>query len=302
LRLIQGALTGVVASATALAISIVPRSRMGMAVGMVQMSAFAGTACGPLLGGFVADHAGYRLSFAVSGGLFLLAGVLTVLFVTENFVPLPPDAGQPGLSGLIRDIRTRGRDRQLLIMMVVLFSAQFGVNVVQPMLPLYIQALDPGESAATITGLIFTVAGLVAAISSVLWGRLGDRLGYRRLLIGMALGAGLIYIPQALVNSVGQLVFLRGVLGIFDGGLLPTANALIASSQPATKPGERSAHGTTYGLVYLANGLGNALGPLTGGLVSATFGLRAVFLVTAGILLLIAAYLPFGIRPPPRRS
>jgi hypothetical protein len=124
-------------------------------------------------------------------GLFLLAGVLTVLFVTEDFVPPPPrQAGSTGLSGLRRDIRSRGADRQLLVMMVVLFSAQFGVSVVQPRLPLFVEELDPTQSAATLTGLSFTVAGVVAAVSSLIWGRLGDRIGYRRLLIVMALGAG----------------------------------------------------------------------------------------------------------------
>src|SRR5581483_8539009 len=171
------------------------------------------------------------------------AGILTVLFVREKFVPPPPDQTKTGLTGILRDIRTRGRDRQLLIMMVVLFSANFGVNVVQPMLPLFVQYLDPAESTATVTGLIFTVAGVVAAISSIVWGRLGDRIGYRRLLIAMALGAGLIYIPQGLVVSVLQLIALRGILGIFDGGLLPSANALVASSQPAEKAGTSGSHG-----------------------------------------------------------
>ena len=295
LRLVQGAMTGVVAAASALAISFVPRNRIGTALGLIQMSSFAGNAVGPSLGGFTADHFGYRLSFVVSGALFIVAGVLTVLFVREKFVPPPPDQTKAGLSGILRDIRTRGRDRQLLIMMLVLFSANFGVNVVQPMLPLFVQYLDPAESTATVTGVIFTVAGVVAAVSSLIWGRLGDRVGYRRLLIGMALGAGLIYIPQALVANVLQLIVLRGILGIFDGGLLPSANALIASSTP---PGQRAeqAHGTTYGLVYLANGMGFALGPLSGGLIAATLGLRNVFFVTAAILLVIGIYLPFGVK------
>jgi len=300
LRLVQGAMTGVVAAASALAISFVPRSRVGSALGLIQMASFAGNAVGPSLGGFSADHFGYRSSFAASGGLFPLAGILTILFVNEHFVPPPPEATKPGLGGILRDIRTRGRDKQLLIMMVVLFSANFGVNVVQPMLPLFVQYIDPAESAATVTGLIFTVAGVVAAVSSLIWGRLGDRVGYRRLLIGMALGAGLIYIPQALVTSAIQLIVLRGVLGIFDGGLLPSANALIVSSMPANRDTEAS-HGTTYGLVYLANGLGFAMGPLAGGVIAATLGLRNVFFLTAAILLVIAAYLPFGIKEPPRR-
>jgi DHA1 family multidrug resistance protein-like MFS transporter len=295
LRLMQGAMTGVVAAASALAISFVPRARIGMALGMIQMASFAGNAVGPSLGGFSADRLGYRLSFVFSGGLFVLAGVLTLLFVREHFVP-PPGATSAGLRGLFRDVRTRGRDRALLVMMVVLFSAQFGVSVVQPMLPLYVQYLDPSQSAAFVTGLIFTVAGVVAAVSSVIWGRIGDRVGFRGLLIAMALGAGLIYIPQALVVTVVQLVILRGILGIFDGGLLPSANALVVSTSPAESPGRHASHGTTYGLVYLANGLGFALGPLAGGVIAATLGLRNVFLVTAVILLIIGAYLPFGVK------
>ena len=39
----------------------------------------------------------------------------------------------------------------------------------------------------------------------------------------MALGAGLVYVPQGLVRSAFQLIALRGVLGIFDGGLFPSA-------------------------------------------------------------------------------
>lgn len=298
LRFTQGALTGVVAAATALAISLVPRHRIGTALGLIQMSTFAGNAIGPSLGGFTADHLGYRAGFALSGGLFIAAGVITVFFVKEKFVPPPRGASAAGLRGIVSDIRTRGRDRRLLIMMVVLFSAQFGVSVVQPMLPLYVQFIDPTQSTATVTGIIFTVAGVVAAVSSVVWGRLGDRIGYRRLLIAMALGAGLIYIPQALVMSVVQLIALRGVLGIFDGGLLPSANALIAAQGSTDKPGERSSHGTTYGLVNLANGLGFAFGPLTGGIIAATFGLRNVFVVTAVILLVIGIYLPFGVKDP----
>src|SRR5262249_41983738 len=167
------------------------------------------------------------------------------------------------------------------------------------MLPLFVQSIDPTESAATVTGLIFTVAGVVAAVSSLIWGRLGDRIGYRRLLIVMALGAALIYIPQALVVTVVQLIVLRGILGIFDGGLLPSANALIASST-AEPPGKHGSHGTTYGLVYLANGMGFALGPLAGGVIAAPLGLRNVFFVPAAILLAIGLYLPFGIRDTAR--
>src|SRR6185437_2892049 len=64
LRMAQGAVTGVIAAVSALATSFVPRQRIGYALGLIQMSAFAGTAVGPTMGGFVADHLGFRIGFA----------------------------------------------------------------------------------------------------------------------------------------------------------------------------------------------------------------------------------------------
>jgi DHA1 family multidrug resistance protein-like MFS transporter len=299
LRLIQGALTGIIAASSALASSFAPRERLGYAMGLIQMSLFAGSAVGPLLGGVVADHLGYRASFAVTAVLMLAAGVTTMLFVHEEFVPPPPGEGSKGLAGLIEDVRIRGRDRQLIVMMLVVFSIQYGANVVLPILPLFVQQLDAGESAATMTGVIYTVAGVVASFSSVALGRLGDRIGHRPVLIIMALGAGLFYIPQAFVGGVVQLIVLRGLLGFFDGGLLPAANALISAG---THEEGRGSHGTTYGLVYLATGMGFGLGPLSGGFIAAALGLRSVFLITALILLALAVYLPFGVKEPPRRA
>ncbi len=299
LRVIQGALTGVVAASTALASSFVPRERLGYSMGLIQMALFAGNAVGPLLGGAVADHVGYRASFAVAALLFGAAGVTTLLLVRENFVTAPATEGSNGFKGLLQDIRTRGRDRQLIVMMLVVFSIQFGANVVLPILPLFVQQLGVAESAATMTGVIYTVAGVVAAVSSVGLGRLGDRVGHRRLMIFLALGAGLFYIPQAFVTGIVQLIVLRGLLGFFDGGLLPSANALISAG---TEGEGRGSHGTTYGLIYLATGLGFGLGPLSGGFIAASLGLRSVFLITAFILLALAVYLPFGVKGPTRTA
>src|SRR5437764_14140566 len=47
LRLVQGAMTGVVAAVTALASSFVPLTRLGLALGIIQMSLFASIAGGP---------------------------------------------------------------------------------------------------------------------------------------------------------------------------------------------------------------------------------------------------------------
>jgi MFS transporter, DHA1 family, multidrug resistance protein len=68
-------------------------------------------------------------------------------------------------------------------------------------------------------------------------------------------------------------------VGLFIGGILPTANALIGRMV------SRADRGTVYGLTASATFLGNSMGPLTGGAIAASFGLRWVFLITAALLL-----------------
>ena len=96
------------------------------------------------------------------------------------------------------------------------------------------------------------------------------------------LGSFLTSLPQVFVTDYWTFVAERFAVGLFIGGILPTANALIGRSV------SRENRGTVYGLTASATFLGNSLGPLTGGVLAAGFGIRWVFAVTA---LLMAANL-----------
>ena len=89
------------------------------------------------------------------------------------------------------------------------------------------------------------------------------------------LGATLTSIPQIFVESYWLFVVERFAVGLFIGGILPTANALIGRGVP------RESRGTVYGMTASASFLGNSLGPLTGGLIAAGLGIRWVFALTA---------------------
>ena len=86
-------------------------------------------------------------------------------------------------------------------------------------------------------------------------------------------------LPQAFTNSYWAFTAQRFAVGLFIGGILPTANALVGRLVP------RAERGTVYGITASAIFLGNSMGPLAGGAVAAAFGLRSVFLVTAAVLL-----------------
>ncbi len=294
LRMVQGMLTGVIAPGTALAVSFVPRERLGYAMGVLQTSLLAGNSVGPLLGGVLADRFGFRPSFIATGVLMWMAGLLVLLFIKENFVPPERVEGERrGLPAIFQGMRTALADRKLLVIMLVLFSVSFGTSTVTPVLPLFVEVLSPLASAPTLTGIIFTVTGVVSGVTVILLGRISDKVGYKLTLIVMAIGAGLFYIPQAFVRTAGELIVLRGLLGFFDGGIIPTASALVGSRSSSS-----GSQGSVFGLVYAGGSLGYALGPLVGGILAANLGLRSVFLSTALVLLLVGFYLPFGLREP----
>ena len=55
-------------------------------------------------------------------------------------------------------------------------------------------------------------------------------IGYRKVLLICLLGATLTSVPQIFVNNYWIFVAERFAVGLFIGGILPTANALIGRS------------------------------------------------------------------------
>ena len=92
-----------------------------------------------------------------------------------------------------------------------------------------------------------------------LLGRRSDQIGYRRVLLICLLGATLTSLPQGFSVSYWDFTAERFGVGLFIGGILPAANALIGRMVA------RSDRGLVYGMSSSAMFLGNSLGPLTGG-------------------------------------
>lgn len=277
LRTLMGVFAGFNAATIALVASQVPMSRLGYALGWLSTGQLVGTLIGPLLGGFVADTTGsYRAPFLFTAVICGGCGIAALFLVKEQFSP--PKVGASKTS-LIRSFAMLSRAPGLLPLFVVLLLAQFGVQAVQPVVTLYVeQLLGPSSALTTLGGLAFSVTGIADLIASPFLGRRSDVIGYRRVLLIALGGAALASAPQAFVTGYGGFVVARFCLGLFVGGILPTANALVGRLAP---PGDRS---MVYGITASAMFLGQSLGPLSGGAIAATLGLPWVFLVTALLL------------------
>jgi DHA1 family multidrug resistance protein-like MFS transporter len=286
LRFVEGALTGTVTASTALVATTTPKARLGYALGMVQTAVFAGSSLGPLFGGVLADQIGPRPTFAVASGCLGSAGLIVLFLVRERFVPAPRRAGRaPGVG---RWAAWRGGMDFLLgpgvlTMVAVMLVVRLASSAIQPITPLFVQELAPGTTdASSLAGLVLGVLGLTSAISAVILGRLGDRRGYRRILLACAFAAGLLYLPMAAAQHPWQLVALQALFGVAAGGLIPAANALIAHATPPER------RGVVYGVMAASASLGGFIGPLAGAALAAALGFRATFIATAVLLLALA--------------
>jgi DHA1 family multidrug resistance protein-like MFS transporter len=274
----MGAFAGFSASAIALVASQAPERRLGFALGWLSTGQLVGSLIGPVIGGGLADLTGsYRIPFYCTSAMTFLALLLVWRGLREHFVPPQgPRRERSTIAGLKLLIASAG----LLPLFFVLLMAQFGVRTVQPVVTLFVQEMVGQQpNLATLGGIAFSVTGLADLIASPFLGKRSDVIGYRRVLLICLFGATLATLPQAFVGNYWVFVAERFGVGLFIGGILPTANALVGRLV------SRADRGTVYGMTASATFLGNSLGPLTGGAVAATIGLRWVFLVTAVMFL-----------------
>lgn len=282
LRVIQGALTGTISASNALVAAEAPKARMGYAMGILQMGLWAGVAAGPLLGGLIADAFGYRVPFFLTALLLLLSGILVSAGVRGGGRPAPTP-GRPRqslLAGWRAIMATRGMPTTYGLR----FLSSLGQTMLLPFTPLFIQTLMHSEArVGTFTGLVIGLSSAAGTATAIGFGRLGDRLGHRRVLAACAVAAALTYIPQSVVTAPWQLLGLQLLSGAAFGGIAPSLSALLAQY------GGSGREGAVYGIDNSLTAGARAAAPVVGAVVVASFGLRGLFVATALVYGLVAA-------------
>ncbi|MEO8540129.1 MAG: MFS transporter [bacterium] len=298
LRFLMGAFAGTMGAAAALVASTTPREKVGYALGMLQTGQFTANMLGPVIGGLVAASLGIRESFIFCAALYLVAAGLVYFFVKERPIEAevaPAQAARPQSESITENIRAVVSERQVVVMLLLLFSLWLSTTFVRPVMPISIdnfadddrvQIDVPGfhknlkEEAAT--GLVFSVIGLTSTIAAFSVAPLGERLGYRNTVGGAALITGILYPTVALAGGAVSFALLLGAVGLFQGAMVPGTNALIAASTPDGK------QGSAFGLAASMQSLALMLGPLGGGFTTGVAGISAVYIVI-GVILLVAA-------------
>jgi DHA1 family multidrug resistance protein-like MFS transporter len=270
--------TGVVAAASALAAAAAPRERSGEALGLLQMARSVGVAVGPVVGGLLGDAFGFRESFWITGALLGVSGVCAMLWVHEDFTPVPRSAQRGLFDGYRKLLAAPGMGG----LYELNFLRSLGQTMILPIIALFVVELHGSEEgAASITGLVIGAAAVTGALSAVWLGKLGDRVGHSRVMVGAAAVAALCYLPQPFVTSTWQLGVLQALGGFAAGGLVPALAALMNLWAP------QGNQGATYGLDTSVNAAARSVSPMIGAAFAYWVGMRGVFGATALVYVLI---------------
>ncbi len=281
-RVLQGALAGTVTACMTLVSTTTPSPHLSFALGLMQGAFMLGASVGPLIGGPFIDRFGYHPCLIVAGLLVVLAGIAVQLWVKEDFQRQPKIGAQ---SSVWKDARRLLEIQSFFIMLVSLTLIQFIFGFIMPVVPLFLQELAHTDDVLSLAGLIFSIGGLVGALSSVLSSRWCEHWGAKKTLVWGLLASAVFYLAQGLSTSMAMLAVLMVCSGLATGAIRPVANTLIARVVP------ESDRGKAFGVMSSANSLGWSLGPVMGGYVGAHWGFRSAFFVTTVLFVVVACWI-----------
>jgi len=282
LRLLIGFAGGYSSGSTILVAMQTPKDRSGWALGTLSAGIMAGNLVGPLIGGGLPPLIGIRATFLAAGGVIFLAFLATTFLVKEDVAPKAPAKQAGAKQGGWAQIPDK---RPVAAMLATGTLLMFATMSIEPIITVYVQQLVADPSRVTwVAGIVMSAAALGSILSAARLGRLADRIGHWTVVVGALGVAAVLLVPQAFVTASWQLIVLRFLMGLALGGLLPCITSVIRHNVPD------GVGGNVLGLSISAQYAGQVAGPLLGGFVGGHFGMRAVFLATALLMALGAAY------------
>ncbi|MFS0688922.1 MFS transporter [Sporosarcina sp. 179-K 8C2 HS] len=289
LRLFNGIVTGFIPTSLAFVSSQTEKEEAGRKLGTLQMGSVTGTLFGPALGGLMADAFGFQYTFVVTSLSVVVAALIVLFGIKEQKKVKNKKAVHYSrkviLSGLLHH-------RLMLNIMLVTALIQIGNFSIQPLLSLYVAELTDSNDVAFLAGLTFSAAGIGNLLFARKWGKLGDDIGYEKVLGALLILSFIFIIPQAFVSSIWQLMICRLLFGIAIGGMIPITTALVRREAPVDMQGEVMGYNTSFRF------LGNIIGPMFGGIISGYIGISSVFLLTGVLFLIGFGFLYLAKRKP----
>ncbi len=153
-----------------------------------------------------------------------------------------------------------------------------------PFWPLYFSQLDqvPDNWASSAAALAYILPLAGAMISAPFWGRLGDRVGHKYMILRALLFLTLSQLLLSQLQDPLAILLIRLLQGLGAGSIAAT-QAYASKLSPDNK------RGFVFSKIQSATAAGSLLGPLLGGYWLETISMDMLFLRAGGLFLLILA-------------
>jgi MFS transporter, DHA1 family, multidrug resistance protein len=235
-----------------------PSNRHGLAFAIMNSAGPVGAFVGPLLGGPIVDHWGFRT-------LMLINVVLMVCVVLAlSFGYLDAYRGtsrEPIFRMAAESIRVSFQAGRLRTLFFAFFLLYAGWMLVYSYLPLVVTSLYKGPNPASAIGYVLGAGGLLALLLAPIFGSLADRYGYWRILmVGAAVETILWLVPYWTRSLIPFAIIACIISGLAAAVFSISFNVLSTSSYPEIR-------GRVMSFAYLPVNLCFSMGPMLGSLL-----------------------------------
>jgi MFS transporter, DHA1 family, multidrug resistance protein len=232
-----------------------PANRRGFAFALMNSAGPVGAFIGPLLGGPVVDHWGFRALLWINVVLICVVILALAFGYIDSYRGRSKD---PILHMAAESIRVSFQAGRLRTLFVALFLLYAGWMLVYSYLPIVVTALYTGNNPASAIGFVLGAGGLLALLLSPIFGSLADRFGYWRvLMLGAALESVLWLIPFWTRNLVPFTVIICMISGVAAAVFSISFNVLSSSAPEGIR-------GRVMSFAYLPVNIGFSFGPMLG--------------------------------------
>ncbi|TVQ98543.1 MAG: MFS transporter [Desulfovibrionales bacterium] len=278
MRVLAGAIGGALTTGTLAAVGdYIPPSHRGWATGWIISGFAAGQIVGVPAGVFLSGSMDDRLPFVLLG--LLMAGATWLVWRWMPSLPARPSVTWPEM---LADGRRHLTSPKLLAGCGVGVCLFGGMGLFIPFFPLWMERslLLTSQQVAW----VFSVGGVAVVISSVLLGRLSDRIGRHGLIVAGSLGVGLFMLVTPLLVFWPAGAYL--LFALLMGCAAARGSAFRALQTELVPSGEL---GRYLSLSATFENIGYAFGSALAGWLYVVFGFGAVAAVSAmtGVVVLV---------------
>lgn len=263
------------AASYGITISVVPLARRGISSAVVTMGMAGGLALGLSIAGPLAEAFGsWRLPFLLMA-VPTFAMAMMIFFVNRG---TPAARGTSSSGGLLRAFQ----NKHLMILSAAAFCSLYGFWILISWAPTFFVEQRGFDLASA--GQLTAVVALTSIPGALFWGRLSDRLGRKKISVGLLLGGALTIFGVGYLSSGTALFFVLAGYGLVSA--LAWNPVLVAwAGDLAALRGDGI--GTVIGILNAFAVGSSFVGPAVTGIISDITGsLASGFYVGAASLLL----------------